>query len=49
MLHQPISQRPQAGRIDPALEGRVDHSMDILQYATAFFALIVAALLAVLR
>jgi hypothetical protein len=35
--------------MDPPVRDRADRSMDVLQYAIAFFALIVAALLAVLR
>lgn len=49
MLHQPISRIPGPGVMDPPVRDRVDRSMDVLQYAIAFFALIVAALLAVLR
>lgn len=48
MLHQPISQA-QPGTIDSPTGERVDRSMDVLQYATAFLAIVVAVLLAVLR
>jgi hypothetical protein len=49
MLHQPVSRISVPGAIEPTVRDRVDRSMDVLQYAIAFFALIVAALLAVLR
>jgi hypothetical protein len=49
MLRQPISRIHGPGVMDPPVRDRVDRSMDVLQYAIAFFALIVAALLAVLR
>ena len=48
MLHQPISPA-QPGLTDTPAGEPVDRSMDVLQYATAFFAFVVAVLLAVLR
>jgi hypothetical protein len=48
MLHQPISS-PRQGATDAPAGEHVDRSMDVLQYATAFLAIIVAVLLAVLR
>jgi hypothetical protein len=49
MLRQPVSRIPQAGTIEPPVGERIDRSMDVLQYATAFFAIVVVVLLAVLR
>ncbi len=47
MLHE-ISSIPQPGGLEtPAADH--DRSMDVLQYATAFFAILVAALLAVIH
>jgi hypothetical protein len=48
MLDQPISNAPQAtlGQDEP---GRIDRSMDALQYVLAFVAIVVAALLASIR
>jgi hypothetical protein len=48
MLHQPISPA-QPGTIDPQSSDHGDRSMDVLQYATAFFAIAVVVLLAVVR
>lgn len=47
MLH-PVS-RTQPGTIEPPVSERGDRSMDVLQYAMAFLAIIVAALLAAVR
>lgn len=49
MLHQPVSRTPQSGTLEPPIRERGDRSMDALQYATAFFAIIVVVLLAALR
>ena len=49
MLHQPVPRISGPGAIEPQVRDRVDRSMDVLQYVIAFFALVVAALLAVLR
>ena len=48
MLDQPISHGPQVaiGQDEP---GRIDRSMDALQYVLAFVAIVVAALLASIR
>jgi hypothetical protein len=48
MLEQPLTTRPDVAPIsdDP---GRIDHSMDALQYGIAFLAIIVAVLLAAFR
>jgi len=46
MLDHTVSQIPQAGVIEPPVQD-VDRSMDVLQYATAFIAALVAVLLAV--
>jgi hypothetical protein len=48
MLDHTVSQIPQAGVIEPPVQD-VDRSMDVLQYATAFVAVLVAILLAVLH
>jgi len=47
MLDQTVIQ--QVGVIDPPTGQHVDRSMDVLQYATAFIAGLVAVLLAVLH
>jgi hypothetical protein len=49
MLHQPASRTVTPGLIEPDTSEPVDRSMDILQYATAFLALVVVVMLAVLR
>ncbi|MEO8570099.1 MAG: hypothetical protein ABI553_00235 [Chloroflexota bacterium] len=53
MLRQPFSRISHTGRIEPISDhtdaSGADRSMDVLQYATACFAIAVAALLAVLR
>ena len=50
MLDHTASQMPQAGVvIEPPDSQHVDRSMDVLQYATAFVAVVVAVLLAVLH
>ena len=49
MLDHTVSQIPQAGAIEPPASQHVDRSMDVLQYATAFVAVVVAVLLAVLH
>ena len=49
MLDHTVSQIPQAGVIEPPASQHVDRSMDVLQYATAFVAVVVAILLAVLH
>lgn len=49
MLEQTVSRTPQAGAIEPPVSQHVDRSMDVLQYATAFVAVLVAVLLAVLH
>jgi hypothetical protein len=49
MLDHTVSQLPQAGVIEPPDNQHVDRSMDVLQYATAFVAVVVAVLLAVLH
>jgi hypothetical protein len=48
MLEQPVSTRPD---VVPSSDepGRIDHSMDALQYGIAFLAIIVAVLLASIR
>ena len=48
MLDQTVSRIPQASAIDPVGEP-ADRSMDVLQYATAFLAFLVAVLLAVVH
>jgi hypothetical protein len=52
MLHQRASRIGTPGLSEPVARERVDdvdRSMDILQYATAFFAIAVAVMLAVLH
>jgi hypothetical protein len=49
MLEQTVSRIPQSGAIEPPVTEHVDRSMDVLQYATAFVAVVVAVLLAVLH
>ena len=49
MLHHTVSRIPQPGAIEPPGSQHVDRSMDVLQYATAFVAVVVAVLLAVLH
>jgi hypothetical protein len=49
MLDHTVSQIPQAGMIEPPDSQHIDRSMDVLQYATAFVAVLVAVLLAVIR
>jgi hypothetical protein len=46
MLHQPISQIPNAGAIDDQASEVDDHAMDVLQYGTALLAIVVAVILA---
>ena len=49
MLDQTVSRIPQPGVIEPPVSQHGDRSMDVLQYATAFVAVLVAVLLAVLH
>ena len=49
MLDQTVSRMPQVGVIEPPASQHVDRSMDVLQYATAFVAVLVAVLLAVIH
>ncbi len=49
MLHDPISRVDQGRIADPAEGARDDRAMSVLQYATAGLALVVVAILAVLR
>jgi hypothetical protein len=49
MLDRTVSGMPQPGVIEPPASQHVDRSMDVLQYATAFVAVLVAVLLAVLH
>ena len=49
MLDHTVSHIPQAGMIEPPVMQHVDRSMDVLQYATAIVAVLVAVLLAVLH
>ena len=49
MLHQPASRIPQPVAIEPPTSDRVDRAMDILQYATAVLAIVVAVLLAAIH
>lgn len=49
MLHQPASRMATPGLIESEASDQVDRSMDVLQYATAFFAIAVVIMLAVLR
>ena len=46
MLDQTVSRIPRVGGIEPPISQHVDRSMDVLQYATAFIAALVAVLLA---
>ncbi|MEO8437060.1 MAG: hypothetical protein ABI562_01280 [Chloroflexota bacterium] len=48
MLEQ-ISRIPQSGALDSPANDHADRSMDVLQYATAFLAILVAVLLAVIH
>ena len=48
MLDQPISHGPQVA-LGQDEAGRIDRSMDALQYVLAFVAIVVAALLASIR
>jgi hypothetical protein len=48
MLHPPISPG-QPRTSEPSTDEPADRSMDVLQYATAFLAIVVVVLLAVLR
>jgi hypothetical protein len=49
MLDQTVTRIPPVGAIEPPVSQHVDRSMDVLQYATAFIAVLVAVLLAVLH
>jgi len=49
MLHRSVSRVAHPGTIDPLVSDGVDRSMDVLQYAMAFCAIVVAALLAAVR
>jgi hypothetical protein len=49
MLDQTVSRIPHIGVIEPPVSPHVDRSMDVLQYATAFIAALVAVLLAVVH
>ena len=49
MLDQTVSRMPQAGAIETPVSPDIDRSMDVLQYATAFVAVVVAVLLAVVH
>lgn len=49
MLDQTVSRIPQMGAIEAPVRQPVDHSMDVLQYATAFVAVLFAVLLAVIH
>ena len=49
MLEQTVSRLPEARVIEPPGGQHADRSMDVLQYATAFVAVLVAALLAVIH
>ena len=49
MLDQTVSRIPHVGVIEPPVTKHVDRSMDVLQYATAFIAALVAVLLAVVH
>lgn len=46
MLHQPISQIPTAGTIEEPAGDEADRAMDVFQYGTALFAIIVVVILA---
>ena len=49
MLHPSASRLTQPISLESEVGDRADRSMDVLQYATAFLAIVVAALLAALR
>ena len=49
MLDQTVSRIPHMGSIEPPVSQHADRSMDVLQYATAFVAVLVAVLLAVIH
>jgi hypothetical protein len=49
MLHLPISRVDRSRIVDPGAGPRDDRAMDLLQYMTAGLALVVVALLAILR
>ena len=49
MLDQTVSRIPQIGAMEPPVIQHADRSMDVLQYATAFVAVLVAVLLAVIH
>ena len=49
MLDQTVSRIAQVGAIEPPVSQNADRSMDVLQYATAFVAVLVAVLLAVIH
>ena len=49
LLDQTVSRIPHIGVIEPPVSPHVDRSMDVLQYATAFIAALVAVLLAVVH
>ena len=49
MLHLPLSRVTHERVVDPLAGRRSDHAMDVLQYATAGFALAVVVLLAILH
>jgi hypothetical protein len=49
MLHLPISRVEQRRIVHPEAGARNDRAMDVLQYATAGLALVVVALLAIIR
>ena len=48
MLDQPVSQAPDMGAAHETT-GRIDRSMDALQYVLAFVAILIAAVLASIR
>jgi hypothetical protein len=48
MLDQPVSQAPDMAAANETT-GRIDRSMDALQYVLAFVAILIAAVLASLR
>lgn len=49
MFDETVSRIPQVGAIEPPVGQHVDRSMDVLQYATAFVAVLVAVLLSVIH
>jgi hypothetical protein len=49
MVDQTVSRMPQPGVTEPPASQHVDRSMDVLQYATAFVAVLVVVMLAVLH